>query len=119
MATILVCDESATIRISLTHRLASKGHIVSGCRTIADSWHALQDGAIDLVVVSRELSDGMADDLIDRMRRCDATAALPVAICTAPDELPHSGPSAYLLPRPANRADIEAMLAALLPKTAA
>lgn len=119
MATILVCDESATIRISLTHRLASKGHVVSGCRTITDAWHGLQDGGIDLVIVSQELTDGPATALIERMRHSESTLAIPVAVCAPVGEPAVTGPDVYRLPRPANRGDVEAMLAALLPRTAA
>jgi DNA-binding response OmpR family regulator len=119
MATILVCDESATIRISLTHRLTSKGHLVSGCKTMADAWHALLDGAIDLVVVGRQVNDGSSDELVRMMRRLDETAEVPVAVCADADEDSRTGTADYLLPRPASRADVEAMLDTLLPRTAA
>jgi two-component system OmpR family response regulator len=119
MATILVCDESATIRISLTHRLTSRGHVVSGCKTIADAWHALLDGGIDLVVISRQVTDGYGDDLIRQMRQEDGTAAVPVAISAPPGSSDETGAADYFLPRPASRADVEAMLAALLPRAAA
>ncbi|MCA9972059.1 MAG: response regulator, partial [Anaerolineales bacterium] len=86
MATILIVDDSATVRRLLGFTLQKHGHTVLSAVHGGDALARLAETAVDLVIadVTMPQLDGIA--LLQRLRADPRSAALPVVMLTASGE---------------------------------
>lgn len=80
---ILVVDESAPIRDLLRLLLTAEGYRVAGAGTLRDALSALAAEPPDLLILEARLPGVPAFALLDRLEANQATATLPVIVCSA------------------------------------
>jgi DNA-binding NtrC family response regulator len=87
--TILVVDDEKNIRRTLDLVLSGEGYRVLLAETGGDALRALESPTepIDLVLLDVKLPDVSGLDVLERLRRDDATASLPIIVISG-----HAGP---------------------------
>lgn len=80
MRTILVVDDSLTVRMELAEALESAGFHTLQCATIADARVALRSHPIALAILDIQLPDGDGVDLLVQIRKDFTLSQLPVLL---------------------------------------
>jgi DNA-binding response OmpR family regulator len=86
-ATVLVVDDSLTVRMDLAEAFEGAGFRCIPCATIAQARQALASGGVDLVVLDVVLTDGDGIELLAEVRADPGTAALPVVMLSTVAEV--------------------------------
>src|SRR6476619_5901063 len=85
--TILIVDDSLTVRMDLAEAFQQMGFVVRPCATGAAARAALERGAIDAVVLDVNLPDGSGIDLLREIRARPDGAALPILMLSTEAEV--------------------------------
>lgn len=86
-STVLVVDDSLTVRMNLAEALSSAGFRTVLCSTAGEARQALQRTAVDAVILDVLLPDGNGVDLLHELRTSHATADVPVLMLSAEAEV--------------------------------
>src|SRR5262245_19960472 len=78
MSTVLIVDDSQTVRGDLTEALEASGFRAVPCTTVAEAWIALRSQPIALAILDVRLPDGDGIELLDAIRPATAPRKLPV-----------------------------------------
>ena len=87
MATILIVDDSLTVRMDLAEALETAGFQTVPCRTLAEARVALRSHPIALAVLDIQLPDGDGVDLLAQIRRDSTLCELPVLMLSTEAEI--------------------------------
>jgi two-component system NtrC family sensor kinase len=87
MATILIVDDSLTVRMDLAEALDSAGFQTLPCRTLAEARVALRSHTIALAVLDIQLPDGDGVELLAQIRRDSTLGELPVLMLSTESEI--------------------------------
>jgi DNA-binding response OmpR family regulator len=87
MSTILIVDDSLTVRADLTEALECAGFETVPCQTIADARIALRSQPITLAILDTQLPDGDGVELLAQIRRDATLGALPVLMLSTEAEI--------------------------------
>jgi DNA-binding response OmpR family regulator len=87
MATILIVDDSLTVRMDLADALASAGFHPVPCETIAEARIALRSQPVALAILDIQLPDGDGVELLAQIRKDFALAELPVLMLSTEAEI--------------------------------
>jgi len=85
--TILIVDDSLTVRMDLLEAFEDAGFRCLPCSTAGEARQALATDQVDLVVLDVLLPDGDGVDLLGEIRGAEHTAALPVLMLSAEAEV--------------------------------
>lgn len=115
MATILIVDDDAAFRESLSETVASFGYTVEEAASGQDAIDRLHEGQADLVMMDLRMPDMNGLDVLQRLRSDQQTAHLPVVILTAFAESHNTIEAMKLgafdhLTKPVGRDDVQALL---------
>ncbi len=86
-ATVLVVDDSLTVRMDLAEAFEGAGFRCIPCATIADARQALASRAVDLAVLDVVLTDGDGIELLAEIRAGPGTTGLPVIMLSTVAEV--------------------------------
>jgi two-component system NtrC family sensor kinase len=81
--TVLIVDDSLTVRMDLADAFDAAGLHPLPCSTLRDARAALADQAIDLVILDVLLPDGDGVELLKEIRTLPATANLPILMLSS------------------------------------
>jgi two-component system, NtrC family, sensor kinase len=81
--TVLIVDDSLTVRMDLADAFDAAGLHSLPCSTLHDARAALADQAIDLVILDVLLPDGDGVELLKEIRRQPATSNLPILMLSS------------------------------------
>jgi DNA-binding response OmpR family regulator len=87
MATILIVDDSLTVRMDLADALASAGFHPVPCETIAEARVALRSQQVALAILDIQLPDGDGVELLAQIRKDFALGELPVLMLSTEAEI--------------------------------
>src|SRR5215510_7339285 len=87
MSTILIVDDSLTVRADLAAALDSAGFHSIQCGTIADAGVALRSHRIALAILDIQLPDGDGIDLLAQIRKDFTLGELPVLLLSTEAEV--------------------------------
>jgi two-component system NtrC family sensor kinase len=87
MATILIVDDSLTVRMDLAEALAGAGFQPMHCSTIAEARVALRSQPVALAILDIQLPDGDGIDLLAQIRRDPTLGELPVLLLSTEAEV--------------------------------
>src|ERR1041384_4060211 len=87
MRTILIVDDSLTVRMELAEALDSAGFRTIQCATIADARIALRSHPIALAILDIQLPDGDGVDLLGQIRKDFTLGELPVLMLSTEAEI--------------------------------
>jgi DNA-binding response OmpR family regulator len=87
MRTILIVDDSLTVRMDLAEALDSAGFETIQCRSIAEARVALRSHSIALAVLDIQLPDGDGVELLAQIRRDSTLGELPVLMLSTEAEI--------------------------------
>jgi DNA-binding response OmpR family regulator len=87
MATILIVDDSLTVRMDLSEALDSAGFRTVLCATIADARIALRSQHIAVAILDIQLPDGDGVDLLGQIRKDFTLGELPVLMLSTEAEI--------------------------------
>ena len=87
MSTILIVDDSLTVRMDLAEALGSAGFHTLVCSTIADARIALRSHPIALAILDIQLPDGDGIELLALIRKDATLGELPVLMLSAEAEV--------------------------------
>src|ERR1044071_1359200 len=87
MRTILIVDDSLTVRMELAEALDSAGFHTIQCATIADARIALRSHPIALAILDIQLPDGDGIDLLVQIRKDFTLGELPVLMLSTEAEV--------------------------------
>jgi DNA-binding response OmpR family regulator len=87
MATILIVDDSLTVRMDLAEALARAGFHTIHCSTIAEARVALRSHPVALAILDIQLPDGDGIDLLAQIRRDPTLGELPVLLLSTEAEV--------------------------------
>lgn len=87
MSTVLVVDDSLTVRMDLAEALEAADFRVVPVGTLADARTALAADQIACVILDVILPDGDGITLLEEIRNSPATAALPVLLLSTEAEV--------------------------------
>jgi len=87
MATILIVDDSLTVRMDLAEALDSAGFHTIHCATIAEARIALRSQPIALAILDIQLPDGDGVDLLAQIRKDFTLGELPVLMLSTEAEI--------------------------------
>jgi two-component system, NtrC family, sensor kinase len=76
--TVLILDDSLTVRMDLVDAFQAAGWITAPCATAAAAWEYLAGNQVDALVLDVLLPDADGVDVLRTLRTDPATAALPV-----------------------------------------
>jgi len=85
--TVLILDDSLTVRMDLIHAFEQAGWRTVPCATVAAAWELLAEQPVDCVVLDVVLPDGDGVDVLQRLRTEPATTALPVLMLSTEAEV--------------------------------
>ncbi len=85
--TVLILDDSLTVRMDLVQAFESAGWRTLPCATVAAAWEQLAAEAVDCVVLDVNLPDGNGVDVLRQLRTAPTTAALPVLMLSTEAEV--------------------------------
>ncbi|MDP9827789.1 DNA-binding response OmpR family regulator [Kineosporia succinea] len=85
--TVLILDDSLTVRMDLKHAFERAGWRTVPCATVAAAWEQLAEQEVDCVVLDVVLPDGDGVDVLRQLRTDPVTAALPVLMLSAEVEV--------------------------------
>lgn len=83
MATILIVDDDAAFRESLSETVASFGYIVEEAASGEDAIQRTREGRVDLILMDLRMPGMSGLEVLQRIRSDPQTAHLPVVILTA------------------------------------
>ena len=86
-STVLVVDDSLTVRMDLADAFSQAGFATVECATLAEARAALASQAVDVVVLDVQLPDGDGIELLSEIRADARTAALPVLMLSMEAEV--------------------------------
>ncbi|HMG53950.1 MAG TPA: response regulator [Kofleriaceae bacterium] len=89
MATILIVDDSLTVRMDLADALADAGFHAVHCETIVEARVALRSQPIALAILDIQLPDGDGVDLLGQIRKDFTLGELPVLMLSTEAEIKH------------------------------
>ena len=87
MATILIVDDSETVRMDLSEALAAAGFHTLHCATIAEARIALRSQPVALAILDIQLPDGDGVDLLAQIRKDATLSELPVLLLSTEAEV--------------------------------
>ena len=87
MRTILIVDDSLTVRMELAEALDSAGFRTIQCATIADARVALRSHPVALAILDIQLPDGDGFDLLVQIRKDFTLGELPVLMLSTEAEV--------------------------------
>jgi DNA-binding response OmpR family regulator len=87
MATILIVDDSLTVRMDLAEALAGAGFHTLHCSTIAEARVALRSQPVVLAILDIQLPDGDGIDLLAQIRKDSTLGELPVLLLSTEAEV--------------------------------
>jgi two-component system NtrC family sensor kinase len=87
MATILIVDDSLTVRMDLAEALASAGFHTIHCSTIAEARVALRSHPVAVAILDIQLPDGDGIDLLAQIRKDATLGELPVLLLSTEAEV--------------------------------
>jgi two-component system, NtrC family, sensor kinase len=87
MSTILIVDDSLTVRTDLAQALGSAGFETILCATIADARVALRSHSIALAILDLQLPDGDGVELLAQIRKDFTLGELPVLMLSTEAEI--------------------------------
>ena len=87
MRTILIVDDSLTVRMELAEALDRAGFHTIQCATIADARIALRSHPIALAILDIQLPDGDGIDLLVQIRKDFTLGVLPVLLLSTEAEV--------------------------------
>src|ERR1044071_3531785 len=87
MATILIVDDSLTVRMDLAEALDGAGFRTILCATIAEARIALRSQRIALAILDHQLPDGDGVDLLGQIRKDFTLGELPVLMLSTEAEI--------------------------------
>src|SRR5262245_28654084 len=87
MRTILIVDDSLTVRMELAEALERAGFHTIQCATIADARIALRSHSIALAILDIQLPDGDGVDLLVQIRKDFTLGELPVLLLSTEAEV--------------------------------
>ena len=87
MPSILIVDDSMTVRMDLADSLESAGFTAIPCGTLAEARTALRTQPIALVILDVRLPDGDGIELLEQIRRDPTLSRLPVLMLSSEAEI--------------------------------
>jgi len=87
MATILIVDDSLTVRMDLAEALAGAGFHTIHCSTIAEARVALRSQPVAVAILDIQLPDGDGIDLLAQIRKDPTLGELPVLLLSTEAEV--------------------------------
>jgi DNA-binding response OmpR family regulator len=87
MATILIVDDSLTVRMDLAEALAGAGFHTIHCSTIAEARVALRSHPVAVAILDIQLPDGDGIDLLAQIRKDATLGELPVLLLSTEAEV--------------------------------
>jgi DNA-binding response OmpR family regulator len=87
MSSVLVVDDSLTVRMDLSEALSDAGFEVVLAATLTEARRMLAEHAIEVVLLDVRLPDGDGIDLLRDLRAAPATAALPILMLSTEAEV--------------------------------
>jgi two-component system, OmpR family, KDP operon response regulator KdpE len=120
MAQLLLVEDDATIRTSLTRALSERGHAVASAPNAMSGLQQATSGGPDLVVLDLGLPDVDGAEMLRMLR---AVSSVPVIVATARDadadvvELLDQGADDYVV-KPFSAAQLDARIRAVLRRSA-
>jgi two-component system NtrC family sensor kinase len=87
MSTILIVDDSVTVRMDLADALQGAGFQTALCATLADARIALRSHRIALAILDLQLPDGDGVDLLGQIRKDFTLGELPVLMLSTEAEI--------------------------------
>jgi two-component system NtrC family sensor kinase len=87
MATILIVDDSLTVRMDLAEALAGAGFHAIPCETIAEARIALRSQPVALAILDIQLPDGDGVELLAQIRKDFTLGELPVLMLSTEAEI--------------------------------
>lgn len=84
---ILIVDDSLTVRMDLAEAFEDAGFRVVSCETVAQAREALAHESVQLAVLDVLLPDGDGVDLLREIRSYPASASMPVLILSSESEV--------------------------------
>jgi two-component system chemotaxis response regulator CheY len=81
--TIIIADDSESIRTVLKMTLEFKGHRVIEAANGREAWEQLQAGECDLLITDLAMPEMSGLELLQKIRREQHNDALPIIVCTA------------------------------------
>ncbi|MCD5348822.1 response regulator [Kineosporia mesophila] len=87
VGTVLILDDSLTVRMDLVHAFEEAGWITVPCATVAAAWVELAAQEVDCVVLDVVLPDGDGVDVLRQLRTQAATESLPVLMLSSEAEV--------------------------------
>ncbi|HEY2900351.1 MAG TPA: response regulator, partial [Polyangia bacterium] len=85
--TVLIVDDSLTVRMDLAEAFASAGFRPLPCATVAASREALAREAVSLAVLDVILPDGDGIDLLQEIRQAKSTSTIPILMLSSEAEV--------------------------------
>lgn len=85
--TVLIVDDSLTVRMDLDGALREAGFDTAQCATLVAAREALAKAAFSLIILDVLLPDGDGLDLLREIKRSIATASVPVMLLTTETEV--------------------------------
>ena len=81
--TVLILDDSLTVRMDLVEAFTAAGWITAPCATAAAAWEFLAGNVVDVVVLDVLLPDADGVDVLRALRTAAATETLPVLMLSS------------------------------------
>jgi len=85
--TVLIVDDSLTVRMDLADAFSAAGFEVTLCESLADARRALADEPVDVIVLDVLLPDGDGIDLLQEIRGSPERSAAPVVMLSTEAEV--------------------------------
>jgi two-component system, NtrC family, sensor kinase len=85
--TVLILDDSLTVRMDLVEAFGAAGWRTAPCATAAHAWELLAHEPVDVVVLDVILPDADGVDVLRALRTDPSTAALPVLMLSSEAEV--------------------------------
>jgi two-component system, NtrC family, sensor kinase len=86
-ATVLIVDDSLTVRMDLAEAFEAAGFRTIPCATAAEARQALARGSVGLAILDVILPDGDGVELLKELRRVPATAEIPILLLSSEVEV--------------------------------
>jgi two-component system NtrC family sensor kinase len=81
--TVLILDDSLTVRMDLVEAFTAAGWTTAPCATAAQAWEYLAEHAVDVLVLDVLLPDADGVDVLRALRTAPATETLPVLMLSS------------------------------------
>jgi two-component system, NtrC family, sensor kinase len=86
-ATVLIVDDSLTVRMDLLHAFEAGGFGTVGAATAAEARQALTDGGVDAIVLDVLLPDADGVDLLTELRASATYEVVPIILLSTESEV--------------------------------